>query len=434
MAVHQSAEGAQLAVRHGLVDGGMELGVNLRGIEPFGSLFILPGGLEQRVELLSGGRQAHEAYVALGEGGLFLLVEPVAAACFQLGEGFGIELRVVNRLRQVDFPCGKGAQIAARAGEVGDDVEVVTGAHQRGEAALLHGGGGVGLELIHHGQLEHVLQHGLLSLGEAVHLVEVDEPVAGEHEQGLAAVGQREVLGVVRGQLLGHEAAAEGALAYALLAHEDKHGLIALAPVLPVPQGHHAEEPGVGEVIPQLVIDRHAAEESVDTLAAVPLGQGVEVFVEGVVGADAVGVHVDVHVVVAHVDALLLRVEGNGVDGPLGEGAVREVILLPFAVLHHAEHLVVAEGVAALHEGPLAQGTALCLVEFKKFGVVEIRLECRGNQLLHMLLVEREGMAVEDAPAGVRLVQALAVHGVSQHQEVVVGISWPDARQELLEG
>ena len=332
------------------MDSGVHEVVDLCGVEPFGIGVVLRAWDKEGVEALGNRRQAHKLDVALDERLLLLLVQPVASSLVDFVHGFGIELLVVDGLAEVDLVCDVGTDVASRACEVGDDVHVVAGADERGIATFLSRGGGVGAEFIDSWELEHVLQRGLLALGDAVDFVEVDKSVACEHKQRLASVGKREVFREIGREGRGHEAAAEGALAYALRAYEDEDGLVAPTSVDAHPEGNHAEEPRVGKGVPCVVVGRHATEELVDARLFVPFGQLFEVGVEGVVGDNTIGVEIASYVPVPQVDALFQRVEGNGVEHTLIDRAVVEFVLATFDVFRYARNLVVAEDVPACHK------------------------------------------------------------------------------------
>lgn len=80
----------------------------------------------------------------------------------------------------------------------------------------------------------------------------------------------------------------------------------------------------------------------------------------------------------------------------MGDRAVAEVEAFPLAVLGDVEHLVVAEGIAALHEGPLLVGPLLRLAKLHMVGQVKVGLIRLVHHLLHLLLFYRERVGRQD--------------------------------------
>ena len=109
---------------------------------------------------------------------------------------------------------------------------------------------------------EQVLQDGLLRLGHGVELVDVDQRVARHGQEDVVVVLHREAVVEVGLHIARQQAAAEGGLARALRADEQRHDGIAVLTVLAEPLGHHREHPLVEILFPEGIVGLHARAHS----------------------------------------------------------------------------------------------------------------------------------------------------------------------------
>ena len=186
--------------------------------------------------------------------------------------------------RGVDVAHEEG-QPAAVVGEVGEEARVVARTAERGDmcAALLVAA--VGGTLVHHGvggdSLELVELRGL----QAVELFERDERHLGKLQSVVLAHASGKVLGgEVAAELGGQEVAHEGALVDALRTDVGEYLVVGLVGF--EPRGHHGHEPLLEEAVVHLLRaarDVHHRCHLVDVVDAVPLGQALQILLQGVV-------------------------------------------------------------------------------------------------------------------------------------------------------
>lgn len=331
--------------------------------EPF-ALFVGLGDAEVVVEQLLFRGRLLEVAVAFGHDLLVGVVEPVALAVVQLVHGLGVQLAVVYRAGGVDGAGHVDADEAAAAAGVGQQVLLVAGGDERGVAAHLEHGVGIGFAHIDDGFLEDVLQEALLGDAYLVELVDVDEREAVQVELGVAFAREVDAVGVVHPQFGRHDAAAEGGFPRALRAHQQGRDAVGvfLVGVSP-PVCHHAEEPAVEQLRPVRVAAGDGLRQRVDAILPVPACQVVEVVFERVEHGHAVGVDVAADVPVPQRDAFGLGVQGDAVQRALVDGGEAEAEGVALAVFHFAYLGVVAEVVAPFHELVGLQGKQLLLAE-----------------------------------------------------------------------
>lgn len=219
---------------------------------------------------------------------VLLLREPHALlAVLQLGQGLGIELRVVDGDVDGDAATEHHGEEATRPRGIVQQIAAVGGAPERCQAGTaLHPAvvRGTQTDVL---QLDEVLQECHAAATVVVELIEADEGIGGHAAQALLFAAQRERVGEERVELRRQQMAQELALAPPLLtADEDGAELVAVVQPAAAHLRHRGDERPVQDGKFEVVVGEEG-EERIDAIGAVPDGQRVEVGGDGVVGLHA---------------------------------------------------------------------------------------------------------------------------------------------------
>ena len=180
---------------------------------------------------LPGRADAVESCVVQPQGVLFPVAEPIPFPSFQFRFQLGVDLRMVDA-PAVDGALHEHADEPAASRRVGEQFARVGRADEGGDARQGPAVPLVRLAQVEGGELHEVFQEGVLLLGYAVELVQVQQAHLGELPFHL--VGTREVhaVGVVGLQLWWQQGAAEGGLSESLfVADEQGRGAVCVQPV-----------------------------------------------------------------------------------------------------------------------------------------------------------------------------------------------------------
>lgn len=237
-------------------------------------------GTEQAANRLLGKADTIESLVVPLQFLLLRLGEPAAPPGnefrFQLGENpvvlYAGAVDVVLHLDAEETPAPRG---------IGQQVEAVAGADERGDAGQLPEVLLIGLADVEHRHLHQVFQQRHLAFGILVELVHVEHPHFRQHPFGLSLRGQLQVVGVVACQHVGHQGAAEAGFPSSLLA-ADKHGshAVGMQPGHAHPLRGKSQHPGMESPHP-VGPGRDAAGKRSQPVLAVPVGQFVHIELEG---------------------------------------------------------------------------------------------------------------------------------------------------------
>ncbi len=265
-----------------------------------------------------------EILVLLAQFEDILAVEPVVEAAFPQRPGLRVQPFVVDGgfVGAVDA-LHLEREPAAVAGRVGEELDVVARAAERGDVAVAFLVAPVGGPFVDMQEGGHRLQ--LVQLGgtHVVDLLEADEGVFAEGEEVVLVEARAVGLRVeVAAQLRGQQAVQPGGLVDALRADEDQD--LVVDDVVFEKGGEDAGEPlaeVVGEpLVAVLPLDMHRCRQPSDMVGlAVPGGQRAEVFEEGVVGGRELGVEHVVDVARGRALARLVYSAPEGVAVAVGQ-------------------------------------------------------------------------------------------------------------------
>ena len=253
---------------------------------------------------------------------LLLLVggEPIAFAGIEFGFQLGEKLLVLQG-RTVDFMLQLHAEVTTASRRVVQQIHPVARTDERGDAGqvtVLHP---VRLAIMQGSHLHQVLQEGEFAGRKLVVLIQNYQT---EEREFLFASGRAvevEAIGVIVGQRLGHQESAKGGFAHPLTRADEqgRHG-IGTTPHPARPLGSHAEQPLVETAYP-MFRRRDTKGQGRDTVDAVPLGQPIHIGKERMVVRQTLGVKQAGHVLVPAVDAVVARIQTEGVCRTLGDRA-----------------------------------------------------------------------------------------------------------------
>ena len=282
-------------------------------------LFTRTGGTEVAGECFFRRASAVESHVGTLDFRLFFRREPVTFAAEEHALQLGIDLGMVDA-RAVDGMLHLHAEETAAARRVGEQFVAVGRGDEGGDARQAERVAPVSLAHMQGGELHHVLQGRMAADGDAVELVQVDEPHF--HQELFHTGGVRHVraVGVIGGKFGRQEVAAERGFSQSLpTAHQYRGHTVGMAVAHPHPLCGHGQHPPAEPAHPQRTV-RHAPGQRVEAVFPVPRRQAVEIIAEGMVVGQTVGGHEARHVAVPAQDARLVGGEAEGVEVACREG------------------------------------------------------------------------------------------------------------------
>ena len=163
----------------------------------------------------------------------------------------------------------------------------------------------------------------------------------------------------------------------------------------------------------------NAAGEKADVVDAVPLGQMIQIFADGMVGETEIGVDQVLHVLDATRVTGFVQFQPDAVARHVVQ---RDEIIFPlFATLHAVLHLVVTRFVMAVdvlsdaEEIPLRSGQFACVM----FTGMLVSTVCQGVDFFWWQIGEVEVQEREDFFFG----DAISVVGAGQFEQIIVAVA-----------